>query len=58
MLANAFPNAHIEPAHVVADDEHVSLATTLSGTHLGDFHGIAATGLGVEVRGVQIGRFS
>lgn len=57
-LASAFPDAHIEPAHVVADDEHVSLAYTLSGTHLGDFHGIPPTGRRVEVRGVQIGRFS
>jgi len=30
---------------------------TLTGTHEGEFQGIAATGRKVEVRGVQIGRF-
>ncbi len=56
-LVAAFPDAHLEPAHVVADDEHVSLAYTLSGTHEGDFHGVAPTHKRIEVRGVQIGRF-
>lgn len=26
-LTTAFPDAHIEPAHMVADDEHVAIAT-------------------------------
>ncbi len=56
-LATAFPDAKIAPAHMVADDEHVSIAYTLTGTHKGDFHGVAATGKPIEVRGVQIGRF-
>ncbi|MDQ6811204.1 MAG: ester cyclase [Actinomycetota bacterium] len=56
-LRTAFPDAHIEPAHMVADDEHVCIAYTLTGTHQGDFHGIAPTGKKIEVRGVQIGRF-
>lgn len=56
-LTTAFPDAHIEPAHLVADDEHVCIAYTLTGTHRGEFHGIAATGNTIEVRGVQIGRF-
>ncbi|MGI9184818.1 MAG: ester cyclase [Solirubrobacteraceae bacterium] len=56
-LTTAFPDAHIEPAHMVADDEHVAIAYTLSGTHQGDFNGVAPTGKKIEVRGVQIGRF-
>ncbi len=56
-LGAAFPDAHIEPAHMVADDEHVVIAYTLTGTHEGEFQGIAATGRKIEVRGVQIGRF-
>lgn len=56
-LATAFPDAHIEPAHMVADEDHVCIAYTLSGTHQGDFHGIAPTGKRVEARGVQIARF-
>ncbi len=57
-LTTAFPDAHIEPATLVADDEHVCVAYTLSGTHRGEFQGIAATGKPIEVRGVQIGRFA
>jgi len=56
-LSTAFPDAHIEPAHMVADDDHVCIAYTLTGTHDGEFHGIAPTGKKIEVRGVQIGRF-
>lgn len=56
-MASAFPDAHIEPAHMVADDEHVSIAYTLTGTHEGDFQGVPPTGKRIEVRGMQIGRF-
>ncbi|MDQ6819803.1 MAG: ester cyclase [Actinomycetota bacterium] len=56
-LTTAFPDAHIEPAHMVADADDVAIAYTLTGTHQGDFNGIAATGMKIEVRGVQIGRF-
>jgi steroid delta-isomerase-like uncharacterized protein len=56
-LTSAFPDAHIEPVHIVADDENVAIAYTLTGTHEGDFNGVAATGKKIEVRGLQIGRF-
>jgi len=56
-LTSAFPDAHIEPAHMVADDANVAIAYTLTGTHQGDFNGIAPTGKTIEVRGLQIGRF-
>ncbi len=56
-LTTAFPDAHIEPAHMVADDENIAIAYTLTGTHQGDFNGIAPTGKKIEVRGMQIGRF-
>ncbi|MBA2474165.1 MAG: ester cyclase [Pseudonocardiales bacterium] len=56
-LTTAFPDAQIEPATLVADGEHVALAYTLTGTHNGDFHGVAATSKRIEVRGLQIGRF-
>ena len=56
-LTSAFPDAKVEPATVVADDQHVCLAYTLTGTHQGEFQGVAATGRPIEVRGVQIGRF-
>jgi steroid delta-isomerase-like uncharacterized protein len=56
-LGNAFPDAKLEPVHVVADDENVAVAYTLTGTHEGEFQGIAPTGAKIEVRGLQIGRF-
>ncbi len=56
-LTSAFPDAHITPEHMVADDENIAIAYTLTGTHQGDFNGIAPTGKKIEVRGLQIGRF-
>lgn len=56
-LTSAFPDAKLEPATVVADDDHVCIAYTLTGTHEGEFHDIAPTGKRIEVRGLQIGRF-
>ena len=56
-LVSAFPDAHLEPATLVADERHVCLAYTLTGTHRGEFQGVPATGNTIEVRGVQIGRF-
>lgn len=56
-MVAAFPDAHIEPRHEIADDDHVVVAYTFTGTHEGEFHGIAPTGKRVEVNGIQIGRF-
>ena len=53
----AFPDLKIEPETLVADDDKVALAYTATGTHQGDFMGIAATGRKVKARGLQIGRF-
>jgi predicted ester cyclase len=41
----------------VAADDKIAFACTLTGTHKGQFNGIAPTGSRVEVRGLQIGRF-
>jgi len=57
LLTRAFPDMHLEQAHLVADDEHLSLAFTVSGTHRGNLNGIAPTGRGFAVRGVEIFRF-
>jgi steroid delta-isomerase-like uncharacterized protein len=56
-LTSAFPDAHIEPRHEVVDDDHVVVAYTLTGTHEGEFLGIAPTGRKIEINGIQIGRF-
>jgi steroid delta-isomerase-like uncharacterized protein len=57
VLARAFPDARFDPQYLVADDDHVCVAYTLTGTHKGPFHDIPATGQRIEVRGVQVGRF-
>lgn len=57
VLKAGFPDVKIEPQTLVADDDQVAVAYTLSGTHDGEFQGIAPTGKKIEVRGVQIGRF-
>jgi steroid delta-isomerase-like uncharacterized protein len=56
-LKSGFPDAQIAPETLVADDDQVAVAYTLSGTHGGEFQGIEATGRKIEVRGIQIGRF-
>lgn len=56
-LTTAFPDAHLEPQTMVADENSIAFAYTLTGTHKGDFNGVAPTGKRIEVRGLQIGRF-
>ena len=56
-LRTAFPDLNIEVEKLVADDDHVAIAYTVSGTHDGDFVGVAPTGKKVAARGMQIARF-
>lgn len=57
MLRSAFPDLNIAVEHLVADDEHVAFAYTVTGTHQGDFMGVPATGKRVSARGMQLARF-
>lgn len=57
LLRSAFPDMHIQIEHLVADEDNVAFAYTLTGTHQGEFMGIAPTGRHIWVRGMQIGRF-
>ena len=57
-MRTAFPDLHVEVEHLVADDESVAFAYTLSGTHDGPFQGNEPTGKKVTVRGVQVSRFN
>ena len=57
-LRSAFPDMNIEPEHMVATDDDVAVAYTLTGTHQGEFQGVEPTGRTIEVRGVQIARFN
>lgn len=56
-LRGAFPDLKLAPVTVVCDDEHVAMAYTITGTHEGEFMGIAATGKQISARGCEIVRF-
>ena len=56
-LRAAFPDLNVSVNHMVADEDNVAIAYTLTGTHQGMFQGIAVTGKKFSVRGVQIARF-
>lgn len=56
-LRTAFPDLEVTPEHTTATEDDVALAYTITGTHEGDFLGVAPTGRKVTARGVQIGRF-
>lgn len=53
-----FPDFAIAPAVVTADDEHVTVVLDVTGTHTGEFNGIAPSGKSISVRGIQVGRFA
>jgi steroid delta-isomerase-like uncharacterized protein len=53
----AFPDMEVTPEHMTATEDDVALAYTITGTHQGDFLGVAPTGRKVTARGVQIGCF-
>ncbi len=56
-MRTAFPDLHVDVEHLVADDENVAFAYRITGTHQGEFQGIAPTGQRVDARGMQISRF-
>ena len=53
----AFPDMKIEPIHLLADEDNVAFAYTLTGTHKGPFMDVAPTGKTIKVRGMQISKF-
>lgn len=57
-MRTAFPDLHVEVETLVADNDQVAFAYTLTGTHQGPFQGHDATGKPIKVRGVQISRFA
>lgn len=56
-LREAFPDMEVKVETLLADDDKVAFAYTLTGTHEGDFNGIPATGKSIKARGMQISRF-
>jgi len=57
MMRAAFPDLHIAVEKLIADEDTVAFAYTVTGTHQGDFQGIAPTGKRIKARGVQLSRF-
>lgn len=53
---SAFPDLHIDVDDLVATDDRVAIAFTLTGTHAGTLMGIEATGQRVTVNGTLFSR--
>ena len=56
-MRTAFPDLSVSPDTVVADDESIAFAYTLTGTHNGPLMGIPPTRKKVKIRGLQISKF-
>ena len=54
----AFPDLKIAVEQMVADEDNVAVAYTITGTQDGAFQGIPATGKKIKARGVQIAKFN
>ena len=57
MMRNAFPDMKVDVETMVAHEDKVAFAYTLTGTHKGDFMGVSGTNNNIKVRGMQISRF-
>ena len=57
VMRRAFPDMKVELAELVADEEAIAFAYTLTGTQGGPLMGIAPTGKKVKTRGLQISKF-
>ena len=56
-MRKAFPDLKVTVDHLIQDENNISMAYKIHGTHKGDFLGIEPTGKMIEARGVQIARF-
>jgi predicted ester cyclase len=56
-LGKSFPDFKLDVDVLMGDDDYVTLAYRLSGTHLGEYMGYAPTGKRFEVRTLQVGKF-
>lgn len=57
-LRASFPDLNVAVDKVVSDNDNIAAAYTLTGTHKGNFMGVAPTGRRISARGVQIARFA
>ncbi len=58
MMRTAFPDLKIEVETLVADEDKVAFAYTVTGTHQGIFMKVAPTGKTIKARGLQISKFA
>ena len=56
-LRDAFSDLTVALETMVADEESIAFAYTLTGTQNGSYMGIAPTGKKVKIRGMQISKF-
>ena len=56
-LREAFPDLSVALETLVADEEAVAFAYTLTGTQSGSYMGFAPTGRRMKIRGMQISKF-
>lgn len=54
----AFPDLEIAVEQIVADEDNIAIAYTITGTQDGPFQGIPATGKKIKARGMQIAKFN
>lgn len=57
MLVAAFPDLHMVPEDVIASGDKAVARVRVTGTHKGQFMGMAATGKRVEMQLIDITRF-
>jgi steroid delta-isomerase-like uncharacterized protein len=53
---SAFPDLHVTIEEMLAEGEKVATRVSMTGTHSGQFEGIAPTGKQVQMAGMQIDR--
>jgi steroid delta-isomerase-like uncharacterized protein len=56
-MREAFPDLNVAPETMMADEESLAFAYTMTGTHRGSLMGIPPTGKKMRIRGVQISKF-
>ena len=56
-LRAAFPDVAVAVDYMVADDDNIAMAYTITGTHKGPLGPIPPTGKKIKARGMQIARF-
>ncbi len=56
-MRTAFPDLAVAMETMVADDDTIAFAYTITGTHQGNFQGVRPTGRQIKARGMQISRF-